>query len=232
MGGVAQRQRQAGPAGERCGSAAGAHDHAAVLGGGAAGADLGGPGGGGADRQHLVEHDLLAQRRGQGLDRRAGADHAPVLVEHRGLLSRREQRQSLCDLRAIDLVCADAGAAHHLESPQAGGPECHHAVAREQLATEPLLPLAPAATRLARELDQAPVVVRVAEDPRLATGLAVARNSTLVDRHGGALLGQRVRGRETDDPGPDHPDVGVSAHWASRAVCNIGAPDSNPPVRG
>ena len=128
----------------------------------------------------------------------------------------------------VDLAGAHAGAAHRVEPAQTGRPERHDAVPREQLAPEPLLPLAPGATGLARELNQAPIVVGVAEDARLAAGLTVAGYPALVDRHGGALLAQRVGGREPDDSGPDHPDVGVSTHSASRAVCSIGVPGCTP----
>ena len=93
------------------------------------------------------------------------------------------------------------------EPPLGGLAERDDAVAGEQLAAEALLPVAPHAARLARERDEAAVLVRVAEDPRLAARLAVAGNATLVDGHRRAALGQRERGREPDDPGADHRDV-------------------------
>ena len=217
-GGVAQRQRQSGATGQCGGAATGAQDHAAVLGARATGADLDGTGGRGPDRQHLVEHDALTQSFAQRLDARPGADHAGVLVQHRGVLPRRQQRQALGDLGGVDLTRSHPGVAHRLEPPQRGGAERDHAVAREQLPAEPLLPLAPPAARVAGELDQTAVVMGVAEDPRLPAGLAIAREPAVVHGHGGAQFGQRVRRREPDDPGPDHPDVGVSAQRASRAL--------------
>ena len=58
----------------------------------------------------------------------------------------------------------------------------------------------------------------VAEDPRLAAGLRVARHAALVDRHRGALLGQRERGRQPDDAGADDRDVGPISHASHHPV--------------
>jgi hypothetical protein len=115
MRGMAQRQRQPGAAGQRGGSAAGAEDHALVFGARPTGANLDGPRGRGPDRQDLIEHDPLAQRCAEGLDARPRANHAAVLVEHRGLLPRRQQRHAGRDLGAVDLARAHAGATHRLE---------------------------------------------------------------------------------------------------------------------
>ncbi len=115
MSGVAQRQREPGAASQRGGSAAGAQDNAPVLRARATGANLDGPGARGPDRQDLVEHDQLAERSAEGLDARPRSDHAAVLVEHREVLPRRQQRQALGDLGAVDLTRANARAAHRLE---------------------------------------------------------------------------------------------------------------------
>ena len=225
---LAHRQREACASCQRRGAAAGAHDDAVVLSRRAAGPDLDGARGRRPERQDLIEYEPLAQRPDQGLDRRPGADHAAVRVERRALIRLREHRQALGELGVVDLARAHAGASHRVEPAQTGGAERHDAVPREQLAPEPLLPFAPGATGLARELDQAPIVVGVAEDARLAAGLTVAGYPALVDRHGGALIAQRMRGREPDDSGPDHPNVGVSSHSASRAVSSIGVPRCTP----
>ena len=236
MSGMAQRQRQPGAACQRGGSAAGTQDHPPVLRARPACANLDVAGGGGADRQDLIEHDPLAQRSAKGLDARPRTDHATVLIEHGGLLPRRQQRQALGHLGGVDLARAHPGAAHRLQPSQPGRPERHHAVAREQLAAELFLPFAPPAACLDRELDQPAVVVSVAEDPRLPAGLPIARGPSLVDGHGGAQLGQRVRRREPDDPGPDHPYVGVSAHAASRGIARslarLAPATATPPPRG
>ena len=64
---------------------------------------------------------------------RAGADHAAVLVETPRRSSGCQHRQALGDLGGVDLIRADAGAAHRLEPAQPGGAERYHPVAREQL---------------------------------------------------------------------------------------------------
>ena len=114
VGGLAHRQGKPGPAAPARGSPAGAHHDAAVLGGPTAGANLDRAARGRAHREHLVEHDPLAERPGQRVDRGASANHAGVLVDT-PRSSWGEQRQALFDLVRIDPVCADAGYAHRLE---------------------------------------------------------------------------------------------------------------------
>ena len=152
-------------------------------------------------------HDRVAQRAGERGDRGADAEHAAVLVEHRGPFPRREQGQPLGDLGAVDRSRRDAGLAQDREPPLGGRAEHHDAVARQQFTPELRLPLPPQAARLAGDGHEAGIVVRVPEDPRLAAGLAVARHAALVDGDRGAALGQRMGGREPDDARADDPDV-------------------------
>ena len=196
VGRLAQRERQAGASGQSGGAAAGAHHHARVLGARGARANLDRSGGGRAYAQHLVEHDPLAQRAGQRVDRGTCADRAAVLVEHRGRRARREQRQARGDLRGGDQVRPHAGAPHRGQAPLGGRAEPEHAVAREQLGAESLLVFAPERARFAGELDQAAVVVGVTEDPRLAAGLRVAGDAALIDGDRRTAVGEGVgRGR-------------------------------------
>ena len=120
---------------------------------------------------------------------------------------------------ADDRAAAHAGRAH--ERARAVRPRARQdrPVARHELDPEPLLPLAPRRARLDRERDQARVVVRVAEDPRLAAGLRGARRAALVHGHVGAALAQRERGREADDPGADNGDL----HGSRRASAAVSA---------
>ena len=129
MGRLAQRQRQAGAAGQRGGAAARADDHAFVLGARAAGPNLGRAGARRAHRENLVEHDPFTHGSGQRVDARAGTDRAAILVEHRTVVFGGEHREPLGQFGAVDQVCPHAGAAHRLESPHRRRPERDHAVA-------------------------------------------------------------------------------------------------------
>ncbi|VXB59457.1 hypothetical protein MICRO11B_370005 [Micrococcus luteus] len=64
-------------------------------------------------------------------------------------------------------------------------------------------PLIPDAAAFARESNESRVVVGMSEDPRLASGLTRPGQTSLVQTHRHALLPQRVRRRQTNDPTPD-----------------------------
>ena len=96
---------------------------------------------------------------------------------------------------------------------------------RHELDAEALLPLPPACAGLEGERDKPRVVVSVAEDPRLAAGLAGARRATLVDRHVRATLEQLVRGRQPDDPRSDDGDAHRS-RWSVAVRSAADAPSS------
>ena len=176
MSGLAQRQRQPGAAGQRRGAPSRAHHHAAVLGARAAGADLDRPAGVRPHGQDLVEGDARARSAPVSASMLARVRIAPPSSsKHRAIEPVGQQRQVLAHLSAGDHVGAHARAAHRLELALRCWPEREHAVAGEQLDAEALLVFAPERACFAGKLDQAPVVVGVAEDPRLAPGLRVAR---------------------------------------------------------
>ncbi len=98
------------------------------------------------------------------------------------------KRQVLARLLAGDQMSAHAGHSHRLEPALGGRAQPEDAVAGEQLGAEVLLPVPPHPAGFEREVDQAPVVVGVAEDPRLAARLGVARYAALVHGHIRALF--------------------------------------------
>ena len=203
VGRLADRQRQAA---EHGGLAAGGDHDALVLDDRPGGPDLAvGP-----DGDDLVAHQPVAERLDQRRYRRAGADHAAVLVDHRRAAPGREQRQAL--LGGVERARVDAGLDQERQPRLHGGPERDDPVGGQQLDAEAPLPGPPAGARLEREGDEPRVVVRVPEHARLAAGLAAAGSAALVDGHGGAPLGELVGGGQSDDPGADHGDVAHSAH--------------------
>ena len=218
MRGVADGQRQPCAAGQCRRSGSRAEHDAPVLGRHAARAHLGRAARRRAHREDLVEHERIVQRARQRLDRGPDAQHAAVLVEHREALVGPERREPLGELGRVDRARPHAaGLMDHAQPPLGLGPERHDAVARQQLAGELLLPVAPSTTRLARERHQPAIGVRMAEDPRLSAGLGLAGPAALVHRHRRPALDQRVRGRQAGDPGADDRDVGPADHPARSA---------------
>ena len=211
---VPDRQVHARAGRERPRAAPGAHHDAPVLDHAPARAQLDRAVAGRADRHDLVGNERGAERAGQRGDRRPRPDHAGVLVEQHVAGHVGQEGQPLGALGRVDEACANAARAQEGEPVGHAGTECEHAVGPQQLDPEALLPRTPQRQGLAGEGDEPGIVVQVAEDPRLAAGLPAAGLVRVVDGHGGARGGERVRGRETDDARADDRDLRALLHAA------------------
>jgi hypothetical protein len=213
VGAEAHGQRQAHAAREPGRAAAGAQHDALVLGPLGAGHDLHGARARAAQRDDLVEADRVAQRAGQGVDGGSRADRPAALVEHRGAVVGGQEGEPVGEL-----LGADAASRHvpdPLEDAQAAldrRADRHRAVPRDELGAEALAPLVPERARVAHEGGEARIVVRVAEDARLAAGLRLTGAAALVDGRHGAPLGEGVGRRQPDHAGAHDGDRGSGGH--------------------
>ncbi|MGX1488045.1 hypothetical protein RKD41_000304 [Streptomyces tendae] len=180
-------------------------------------------------RDDLVGDHRVTQCFGQALDRGTGADGAPVLIEHREAAVVGEQRHASAHLGAVHGPdCYATRLLQNAQSPRYGTAQGDHSVLGDQFGAQPVGPLVPDGTALPGEFDEAGVVVRVAEDAGLATGLSMAWKAALVHPRRRSTFGQCVGGAEADDTGSYHGNLGNPSH----SIASLRVEKPSVPLRG